>query len=153
MAKTEIIPQTAELSRISKGTRVTGVMTSSADIRIDGTFEGIVYTKGKLVIGEAAGIKGKIFAQSCDIWGHVEGDIFIEDLVNFKANSNFSGSLRTPRLSIEVGVVFNGSCSIISKEEFSKHLREVSELSKEEAAQKSAASSAASASGRNAASK
>ena len=72
MAKTEIIPQANELCRISKGTKITGVMTSTADIRIDGTFDGTVYTKGKLVIGEAANIKGKIFAQSCDVWGHVE---------------------------------------------------------------------------------
>lgn len=133
MAKNEIIPQTAELSRISKGTRMTGLMTSSADIRIDGTFDGTVYTKGKLVIGEAANIKGSIYAQSCDIWGHMEGDIFIEDIINFKANSNFKGNLKTPRLSIEVGVVFNGTCSIISKEEYSKHLHEVPELNKEAA--------------------
>ena len=128
MAKTEIIPQANELCRISKGTRITGVMTSSADIRIDGTFEGTVYTKGKLVIGEAANIKGKIFAQSCDIWGHVEGDIFIEDIINFKANSNFTGSLKTPKLSIEVGVIYNGSCHIITKEEYNKHLHEIPEL-------------------------
>ena len=89
MAKTEIIPQTNELCRISKGTKITGVITSSADIRIDGTFEGTVYTKGKLVIGEAANIKGKVFAQSCDIWGHVEGDIFMEDIINFKANQRY----------------------------------------------------------------
>ena len=68
MAKAEIIPQANELCRISKGTRITGVMTSSADIRIDGIFEGTVYTKGKLVIGEAANVKGKIFCQNCDLW-------------------------------------------------------------------------------------
>ena len=121
MAKTEIIPQTNELCRISKGTKISGVMTSSADIRIDGTFEGTVYTKGKLVIGEAANIKGKIFAQSCDVWGHVQGDIYIEDIINFKANSNFAGDLKTPKLSIEVGVIFNGSCHIITKEEENKN--------------------------------
>lgn len=145
MAKTEIIPQSTELSRISKGTKVTGIMTSSADIRIDGTFEGTVYTKGKLVIGEAANIKGKLFAQSCDVWGHAECDIFIEDLVNFKANSDFRGNLKTPRLSIEVGVVFNGTCTIITKEEYSKFLHEVPELNKEkEAAAKHSAGPAVS---------
>ena len=147
MAKTEIIPQANELCRISKGTRITGVMTSSADIRIDGTFEGTVYTKGKLVIGDAANIKGRIFAQSCDVWGHVEGDIFIEEIINFKANSNFTGSLftgslKTPKLSIEVGVIYNGSCHIITKEEYNKHLHELPELNKE-AAPKAAAATAA----------
>lgn len=143
MAKTEIIPQATELSRISKGTKVTGIMTSSADIRIDGTFEGTVYTKGKLVIGEAANIKGKLFAQSCDVWGHVESDIFVEDLINFKANSDFKGNLKTPKLSIEVGVVFNGSCSIITKEEYNKYLREIPELHKEISANGPASASSA----------
>ena len=124
MAKTEIIPQANELCRISKGTKITGLMTSSADIRIDGTFDGTVYTKGKLVIGEAANIKGKIFA-------------------NFKANSNFTGSLKTPKLSIEVGVVYNGTCHIITKEEYNKHLHEIPELNKEAALKPAAAPAAA----------
>lgn len=128
MAKAEIIPQANELCRVSKGTRITGVMTSSADIRIDGTFEGTVYTKGKLVIGEAAHVKGKIFCQNCDLWGHAEGEIFIEDIINFKANSNFSGDLRAPKLGIEVGTIFNGSCHIITKEEYNKFLNEVADL-------------------------
>ena len=97
MAKAEIIPQANELCRISKGTRITGVMTSSADIRIDGIFEGTVYTKGKLVIGEAAHVKGKVFCQNCD-------------------------------LGIEVGTIFNGSCHIITKEEYNKFLNETADL-------------------------
>ena len=143
MAKTEIIPQTNELCRISKGTKISGVMTSSADIRIDGTFEGTVYTKGKLVIGEAANIKGKIFAQSCDVWGHVQGDIYIEDIINFKANSNFAGDLKTPKLSIEVGVIFNGSCHIITKVGDNKHLHGIPELNKAAAPQPAAEPAAA----------
>ena len=86
MAKAEIIPQANELCRIS------------ADIRIDGVFEGTVYTKGKLVIGEAAHVKGKVFCQNCDLWGHAEGEMYIEDIINFKANSDFSGDLKTPKL-------------------------------------------------------
>ena len=75
MAKAEIIPQANELCRISKGTRITGVMTSSADIRIDGVFEG-----------------------------------------------------KTPKLGIEVGTIFNGSCHIITKEEYNKFLNETADL-------------------------
>ena len=123
MAKAEIIPQANELCRISKGTRIAGVMTSSADIRIDGTFEGTVYT-----IGEAANVKGKIFCQNCDLWGHAEGEMYIEEIINFKASSNFSGDLKAPKLGIEVGAVFNGSCHIITKEEYNKHLNENADL-------------------------
>ena len=97
MAKAEIIPQANELCRISKGTRITGVMTSSADIRIDGVFEGTVYTKGKLVIGEAAHVKGKVFCQNCDLWGHAEGEMYIEDIINFKAKPKRSTTSSSTR--------------------------------------------------------
>lgn len=66
----------------------------------------------------------------------------MEDIINFKANSNFTGSLKTPKLSIEVGVVYNGTCHIITKEEYNKHLHEIPELNKE-AAPKPAAAAAA----------
>ena len=87
-----------------------------------------VYTKGKLVIGEAANVKGKIFCQNCDLWGHAEGEMYIEDIINFKANSDFSGDLKTPKLGIEVGTIFNGSCHIITKEEYNKFLNDVADL-------------------------
>ena len=67
----------------------------------------------------------------------------MEDIINFKANSNFTGSLKTPKLSIEVGVIYNGSCNIITKEEYSKHLHEIPELNKETAPKPAAAPAAA----------
>lgn len=125
MAKAEFTPQANDLCRISKGTKIVGVLTSSADIRVDGVVEGTVYTKGKLVIGETAKIKGKVFSQSCDIWGALEGEAYMEDVVNLKSSSSFAGDMKTPKLGIEVGAKFNGSCHIITKEEFNTFLKNI----------------------------
>lgn len=125
MARTELIPQANDICRISKGTKITGVVISSADIRVDGTVEGTIYTKGKLVIGETSKIKGKLFCQSCDLWGTLEGEAYLEDVINFKADSSFKGELKAPKLGIEVGTKFNGSCHIITKDEYNNYLKDV----------------------------
>lgn len=125
MARAEIIPQANDICRISKGTKITGIVISSADIRVDGVVEGTIYTKGKLVIGETSKIKGKLFCQSCDLWGTMEGEAYLEDVINFKAESSFTGDLKTPKLGIEVGTKFNGSCHIITKEEYHKYLKDI----------------------------
>ena len=49
-----------EVSRISTGTVIKGEINSPNDIRIDGTFEGKIVCKGRVVAGEKAVIKGDI---------------------------------------------------------------------------------------------
>ncbi len=122
MGKLDIQPQANEICRISKGTKIEGVVCSSADVRIDGILEGTLHTKGKLVIGETSKIIGKIYCQSCDLWGTVEGDIYVEDLVNMKAECHLTGSIRAPKVGIEVGSVFNGTCNIITAADYNKFL-------------------------------
>lgn len=123
MGKAEFTPQANDVCRISKGTKITGVLISSADVRVDGIIEGTIYTKGKLVVGETAKINGKILCQSCDLWGYMDGEAYMEDLINFKASSVFTGDLKTPRLGIEIGSKFNGSCHIITKDEYNGFLK------------------------------
>lgn len=128
MAKIDMDNQSNDICRISRGTTITGVITSTSDIRIDGVFEGTVYTKGKLVIGESSKVKGKVLCGSCDLWGMVEGEIYVEDLINLKNKSTLTGSLKAPKLGIEVGAIFNGNCNIITKDQFNKYLSEIVSL-------------------------
>lgn len=125
MAKMEMDNQSNDICRISKGTTITGIITSTSDIRIDGVFEGTIYTKGKLVVGESSKIKGSVLCGSCDLWGSVEGEIYVEELINLKNKSVLTGSLKTPKLGIEVGAIFNGNCNIITKDQFNKYLNEI----------------------------
>ena len=67
MAKMEMDNQSNDICRISKGTTITGIITSTSDIRIDGVFEGTIYTKGKLVVGESSKIKGSVAAPTAGL--------------------------------------------------------------------------------------
>ena len=60
MAKVEPVVNVNSISRISAGTVIKGEIVSPYDIRIDGTFEGKIQSKGRVVIGESAHIKGDI---------------------------------------------------------------------------------------------
>ena len=79
MAKSEPNLNVNSISRISAGTVIKGEIISPSDIRIDGTFEGKVQTKGRVVVGETAVVKGDIICENIDLWGKVNGNVFVKD--------------------------------------------------------------------------
>lgn len=120
MAKTESNLNVNSISRISSGTIIKGEIVSPYDIRIDGTFEGKVQTKGRVVVGETALIKGDIICENVDLWGKVEGNLFVKDTLSLMEGCSVTGSLNIRRLSVELGSTFNGSCRMITEAEFDK---------------------------------
>ena len=108
------------VSRISAGTVIKGEIQSPYDIRIDGTFEGKIMTKGRVVIGESAVIKGDIICENIDLWGKVEGELFVKDTLALKEGCKMNGNINISRLSVELGAIFNGTCRTITEAEFNK---------------------------------
>ena len=120
MAKTEPILNVNSISRISAGTVIKGEILSPTDIRIDGTFEGRVQSKGRVVVGESATIKGDIVCENVDLWGKVEGNLFVKDTLSLKEGCVVDGNLHIRRLAVELGATFNGNCKTITEAEFNK---------------------------------
>ena len=108
------------VSRISAGTVIKGEIQSPYDLRIDGTFEGKIQTKGRVVVGESAIIKGDIICEYVDLWGIVEGDLFVKDTLALKEGCKMNGNINISRLAVELGATFNGTCRTITEEEFNK---------------------------------
>ena len=120
MAKTEPVVNVNSISRISAGTVIKGEILSPYDIRIDGTFEGRVQSKGRVVVGESAVIKGDIVCENVDLWGKVEGNLFVKDTLSLKEGCIVDGNLHIRRLAVELGATFNGNCKTITEAEFNK---------------------------------
>ncbi len=120
MAKTESTVNVNSISRISSGTVIKGEIISPSDIRIDGTFEGRIQSKGRVVVGESAVIKGDIICNDIDLWGKVEGNVFVKDTLALKEGCVVNGNLHIRRLSVELGATFNGNCKTINEAEFDK---------------------------------
>ena len=120
MAKMEPVVNANAISRISAGTIIKGEILSPCDIRIDGTFEGKIQSKGRVVVGESALIKGDIVCDNIDLWGRVEGNVFVKDTLNLKEGCHMNGNLNIRKLSVELGSTFNGNCKMITEAEFNK---------------------------------
>ena len=120
MAKMEPVVNANAISRISAGTVIKGEILSPCDIRIDGTFEGKIQSKGRVVVGESAHIKGDIVCDSIDLWGKVEGNVFVKDTLNLKEGCTVNGNLNVRKLSVELGATFNGNCKTITEADFDR---------------------------------
>jgi cytoskeletal protein CcmA (bactofilin family) len=102
--------QASSASIIAAGTTVQGDITSSGDIRIDGTLNGNIQCSAKVIIGSQGQIKGDITGQQADIMGKVTGTIRVKELLMLKGGSNVAGNLFASKLSIEPSANFNGQC-------------------------------------------
>ena len=120
MAKSEPNLNVNSISRISAGTVIKGEIISPSDIRIDGTFEGKVTSKGRVVLGESAVVKGDIICTDIDLWGNVDGNVYVKDTLSLKEGCVMNGNLHIRRLAVELGATFNGSCRTITEAEFNK---------------------------------
>ncbi len=108
--------ETKVINLISSGTEIIGDMTATGDVRIDGTLEGNLHTKGKIVIGETGKTKGEVKCKNADISGKIEGKIIVSELISLKPTSMISGEIATNKLAIEPGARFTGNCNMTDAE-------------------------------------
>ena len=104
------------INSFAKGTQITGEVTSSGDVRIDGKLKGNVNIKGRLVIGSTGEVEGEIICGNCDISGKVSGKITVNELLSLKATANIEGDIVTKKISIEPGALFTGTCKMNEKQ-------------------------------------
>lgn len=99
-------------NQVAQGTSVKGDVSSAGDIRIDGTIEGSITTKGKLVVGSTGKIEGEIKCAHADVSGEIKGNITVTELLQLKSTSKLTGDIITNKLAIEPGANFSGTCSM-----------------------------------------
>lgn len=97
---------------IGKGSEFDGKLSFEGQVRIDGKFTGQIQTKDVLVIGEGAKVMAEISAGTVIVNGVVEGNIKAATLIELKQPGKVKGNLESPAISIDRGVIFEGSCKM-----------------------------------------
>jgi len=100
-----------------KDTEFVGDMTFKKSLQINGSFEGEISSGGYLVIGEGAVVKANIKARTVILVGTVYGNIEASTGIEIQPNGKLYGNIRTAKLKIADGVVFEGKCEMIKSEE------------------------------------
>jgi cytoskeletal protein CcmA (bactofilin family) len=99
-------------SIIGVGTKFKGEFELSGVLRIDGDFTGSIRTKGRVFIGSTGRAECVMHAGNVVVGGIVRGDIYSNEMVTILSTGMVIGTITTPRLIIEDGVIFNGICRV-----------------------------------------
>lgn len=109
-----IIPASTShsLNSLVGGTVINGAVNSDSDIRIDGTIEGKLFCKAKVIIGPTGFVHGEIRCENAVIEGKFEGQLFISELLNIRESADIKGEVHTNKLIVQSGAAFNVSCQM-----------------------------------------
>lgn len=103
------VTQTSVTAVIDHGCEFEGKLCFHGTVRIGGTFRGEIYTPDTLIIGEGARVDAQIDAGTIIISGEVNGSLRAKHRVEIHRPAIFRGDILTPSLSVDEGVIFDGS--------------------------------------------
>jgi cytoskeletal protein CcmA (bactofilin family) len=97
---------------IEEGSSFEGRLSYSGTAKIAGQFKGEIFTRDQLIISETAQVLAEVEASHVILKGQFEGNIIAHSRVVMIPPANFRGTVTTPSLKIEEGVVFEGASYI-----------------------------------------
>lgn len=100
-----------------KDTDFSGELSFKRSLQINGHFEGEITSGGYLVIGEGAVVKANVKAKTVILMGTIYGNIEASSALEIHPNGKLFGNIKTAKLKIADGVVFEGKCEMIKPEE------------------------------------
>ncbi len=92
-----------------KGVEFKGTISYSGTVRIDGLLDGEIHTDGTLLVGEEAVLTAKVSAGTIVCMGKITGDVVAKEKIKLLAPAVLNGGVKTPMISVEDGVLFNGT--------------------------------------------
>jgi len=103
------------INTLVAGTHIEGSITAKSDIRIDGFIDGNLNCSGKLIIGPEGRVEGESICQNAVIEGTFRGKLNVKDTLDVRENATVVGDIKTGKLLVQTGAVFNGNCDMGQK--------------------------------------
>ena len=103
---------TGTFSVIANNTIITGNVRTEGSIRVDGKIVGNVVTQADAAIGMNGLIEGSVDARNITLAGKVMGTLTASQKLVLEGKSVMKGDIRTARLIVDEGAVFDGRSSM-----------------------------------------
>jgi cytoskeletal protein CcmA (bactofilin family) len=100
--------QARSQSLIQEGVSVKGEIRAEGDVRIEGSLEGNLTTKARVIIGATGVIHADIEAGEVLVMGRLSGKIVGHKRIELRKGAHVEGEIATQALVIEEGVFFQG---------------------------------------------
>ncbi len=97
---------------LDKGCSFEGKLTFDGTVQINGDFRGEVYSDGTLVIGTEARVQARILVDTLIVYGKIDGQIEAKSRIEMRVPAKVTADIKTKKMSIEDGVMFQGTCQM-----------------------------------------
>ena len=94
---------------IEEGCKFEGNLSFNGTARIAGIVHGSVYSNDTVIVSEGAVVNADIMANVIIISGTVKGNVKASGRVEIIKPARFEGTITTPSLIVEEGVIFHGT--------------------------------------------
>lgn len=101
---------------LGKETSLNGTLTFRKPLQISGEFKGEIISDGYLVISEGARVQANIKAHTVIVGGLVIGNVIATHRLEMLKTGKVQGNIKTAKLQIADGVIFDGNCEMIQSE-------------------------------------
>ena len=98
---------------LGRETDFNGIMRFKDSLKIDGSFTGEIVSSGFLYVEQGATITADIHVGSVVVGGTIKGNIEATEKLEMLSTGKVYGNIRTAKLKIADGVVFEGKCEMI----------------------------------------
>jgi len=93
---------------VGASVKLKGNLKSEGDIKILGTLNGEVQTKGHVYIGKEAEVVGKVKAGSVNVAGFINGSVDAKERLEIESTGKVFGDIKTTILVVQEGGIFSG---------------------------------------------
>jgi len=97
---------------IDRDTEISGDIKFNDSFRIDGTFKGKIVSGNTLIIGEGGNVEADIDVANISVNGVVKGTLKASESIQIYSLGRVTGEIMTPKLIVEDGAFFQGSCQM-----------------------------------------
>ncbi len=97
---------------IDRDTEINGDIKFNDSFRVDGTFKGKIISGNALIIGEGGNVEADIDVANISVNGVVKGTLKASESVQIFSLGRVTGEIITPKLIVEDGAFFQGSCQM-----------------------------------------
>ena len=100
------------MTLISEDAFFHGTLTVKGSLRVEGVFEGDISDAVDVEVGARGRILGNVAAERITIAGEVVGNLVAAVSVELLATARLAGDIRAPKLRIDDGAYFDGTCAM-----------------------------------------
>ncbi|TGK10060.1 polymer-forming cytoskeletal protein [Leptospira fletcheri] len=98
---------------LGRETAFSGILNFRRPLEILGEFHGEIESEGFLLVSEGAKVRANIKAGTVVVGGEITGNVIATQRLEMLPTGKVNGNIKTAKLQIADGVVFDGNCEMI----------------------------------------